>query len=45
MITQSNDERKTKGLLITLWDANIFRYNTHKLNMGFTFLFFFTIYQ
>ena len=40
MITQNNDERKTKGLLITLWDANIFRYNTHKLNMGFIFLFF-----
>ena len=44
MITQNNDERKTKGLLITLWDAKIFRYNTHKLNMGFfvfvLFLFF-----
>ena len=44
VITQNNDERKTKGLLITLWEAKIFRYNTHKLNMGFAvffFLFFF----
>ena len=41
MITQNNDERKTKGLLITLWDAKIFRYNTHKLNMGSAFLSFF----
>lgn len=41
VITQNNDERKTKGLLITLWDAKIFRYNTHKLNMGFAVFFFF----
>ena len=39
VITQNNDERKTKGLLITLWDAKIFRYNTHKLNMGFAVFF------
>lgn len=41
VITQNNDERKTKGLLITLWDAKIFRYNIHKLNMGFAVFFFF----
>ena len=43
VITQNNDERKKKGLLITLWDAKIFRYNTHKLNMGF-FVFFVVVF-
>ena len=45
VITQNNDERKTKGLLITLGDAKIFRYNTHKLNMGFAVFFFFFFYN